>query len=307
MQNLPQARVIDPILSNVVLGYKNADLVGLSLMPQVPTTYHGGKVLQFGKEEFILRDTERSPGAATKRIEVGYAGLPYALNINALEALVPDELLTDAAQVPGINLATESINPVMAGLALGREYKIATLARSIATYPAGHVVPLSGAAQFNNATSTPRANVRAAAQIIRSKIGKLPNTIIMRSEVLDILDEHPNVRDRLKYTSSESLTAEMLARYFGVKRVILGDAIYANDAGVFVDVWGKDMVLAYVPDSPAMREPSFGYTYTLKGHPSVAAPYRENNRRSWIYGLDYNYAPVIAANTAGFLIQNVIA
>ena len=40
-----QARVVDPVLSNVAQGYRNAELVGDALFPFVPVLQRGGKIV----------------------------------------------------------------------------------------------------------------------------------------------------------------------------------------------------------------------------------------------------------------------
>ena len=98
----------------------------------------------------------------------------------------------------------------------------------------------------------------------------------------------------------------MLAALLELDQVVEGQSMTTNDAGEFQDVWGNYAVLAYVPQSPGgFEEPSFGYTYTMKGHPFVEEPYWENNVKSWIYGVTYERAPVLAGMSAGFLFQSV--
>ena len=66
-------RVIDPILSNVVQGYSNMDLVGKNLFPNVPVFASGGQIIEFGKEAFKLYNARRAPGGKTSRIQMGYS------------------------------------------------------------------------------------------------------------------------------------------------------------------------------------------------------------------------------------------
>ncbi len=96
-----QARVVDPILTTVAQGYKNGLMVADFLFPVVPVDQRGGKIIQFGKEDFKLFSTIRAPGANTKRVQYGYAGDPYSLDQHALEAVVPFEIQGEASAVPG--------------------------------------------------------------------------------------------------------------------------------------------------------------------------------------------------------------
>jgi hypothetical protein len=96
----------------------------------------------------------------------------------------------------------------------------------------------------------------------------------------------------------------MLARILDLEKVIIGKAISSDVNGTFSDVWGNAAVLAYVPLIPTTREePSYGYTYTMVGHPMAEQPYPDKNCKSWVYPISYERAPVLSGINAGFLIQ----
>ena len=243
-----QARVIDPILSTVAQGYKNAELIGSALFPYVPVGQRGGKIVTFGKEDFMLYATGRSPGAATKRVQFGYSGSSYALESHSLEGLVPQELMQEAEAVPGINLATTAIAKVQAIIALRLEKAQADLATNAANYAASNKTSLSGTSRWSDLTSgvsDPIADIEVAKDAVRQQIGREPDTVTLGASVLVKLRQHPKVIDRIKYTGRDVPTLELLASLFGVQRVLVGKAVTATDAGVFSDVWGKSVVVAY--------------------------------------------------------------
>ena len=62
------ARQIDPVLTNLALGYKQAEFIGEKLMPVVFTDKEGVKVPKFGKGSFVEHATERAVGAASNVI-----------------------------------------------------------------------------------------------------------------------------------------------------------------------------------------------------------------------------------------------
>jgi hypothetical protein len=300
------ARIIDPILTGYIRGYENNDLVGKYLFPEVPVPAAGGQILQFGKEAFILYATQRAPGGNTARMEIGYLGLPYACENHALEAKVPDELSRDAQQVPGIDLQQNSVGAVWDSMLLKLEYQQSQVARNPGNYGINNKMALSGAAQWSATTSTPRSDVQAARMAIRAQTGKYPNVMVLPPGGCYKLGEHPAIKDRFKFTTAESLTLAMLAKYFEVDLVVEGNSVYVKTLdSAFSDCWGNDVVLAYVPKQlKNQKTPSFGYTYALRGHPFVKQGYYENNCESWIYGVKHERSPVIAGADAGFLIQN---
>lgn len=299
------ARVIDPILTTVVQGYKNADLVGHNLFPAVPVQVSGGQILEFGRESFRLYNSKRAPGGATKRLQFGYLGKPFALLNDALEAVVPREQMRDASRVPGIDLGSRAVNLTMKAMQLALENDQAALATNAANYDGNHKVTLAGATKWSAATGDPHADVDAAREAVRASTGIYPNVLMLSALAFKACRNNPNVKANFQYTTHESITEAMLANYFSVEKVVVGKAITFSDANVATDVWGNNAVLAYVPSSPSgMEEPSFGYTYTMEANPAVEPAYYDNNAKSWIYGVNYERAPVLSGISSGYLIIN---
>jgi hypothetical protein len=305
------ARVVDPVLSTVAQGYQNAEMVSRNLFPVVPVGQRGGRVLTFGKEDFRLYNTLRAPGSATKRIQFGYLGNPYSLEDHSLEGVVPIETEQEAQAVPGIDLGSGAVKKIQNIIQLRAEYAASVLARNTANFAGGNNVTLSGTSQFSDYTnSDPSVAIETGKEAIRASTGKRPNTIVMGPKVMAQLRYHTKLLDRIKYTGRDSVTEDLLAMLWGVKKVYVGDAIYYDDvAGGFVDVWGKDIVMAYTETGSLADNgaPTFGYTYRLSGYPIVEMPYQDRNAKSWVYPVDDALMPVVASNVAGYLIKNAVA
>lgn len=306
------ARVIDPILSTVAQGYKNSDLVGGAIFPNVIVGQRAGKIIQFNKESFMAYDTARAPGSAVKRITVGYGSQSYGIVDHALAGLVPRELQEESQAVPGINLASATIRTVQDALQLRLEVEQAVLATTAANYSASNKITLSGTSQWSDITSgvsDPIANIETAKEAIRSSTGKRPNVVVIGPAVYKMLRQHPKIIDRTKYTGRDVPTLDLLAALFGVSKVVVGDAIAADDAGTFSDVWGKFVVVAYTEMSGMadMGRPTFGYTYQLAGYPFVEVPRYDGDSRSWLYDVADAVKPVIVGQNAGYLISAAVA
>ncbi len=305
------ARVVDPILTSVAQGYQNGSLVGNNLFPLVPVAQRAGKIVTFGKESFMAYDTARAPGSAVKRINLGYSSGSYGLVDHALAAAVPIELLEEAKAVPGVDMASAAVRTVQNALTLRLEVDQATVATTAGSYGSGNKTTLTSTAQWSDfsGTSDPINDIETAKEAVRSGVGLRANTIVMGAKVFAKLRQHPKVVDRMKYTGRDVATAEILAALFGVQRVLVGDAITATDAGVFSDVWGKFVVVAYT-DLGSMAEmgrPSYGYTYQLNGYPMVEPPRYDEDTRTWLYDVADAVKPVLTAPLAGYLITTAVA
>ncbi|MEO5352701.1 MAG: major capsid protein [Magnetococcus sp. XQGC-1] len=300
-----QVRVVDPVLTEVAQGFRHEEHVGHALFPRVPVQLSGGQVLEFGKESFKLYQARRAPGTATKRVQFGYLGKSFALVQDALEGQVPREYLRDAMRMPGVDLGQRAVVGTLRALSLTLEYDQARLATTAGNYDSNHKVTLTGTDKWSDAGSDPSGDINVGKEAIRSTVGVYPNTLLLSAQAFAVVKEHPKVVDRFKYTSRDSVTPEMLAALWDLQKVVVGKAVAFDDLGNDIDIWGNNAVLAYVPaHSSGMEDPSFGYTYTLQGHPLVERPYYENNARSWIYPVTYERLPVLTGILSGFLIQS---
>lgn len=306
--NTSQARVVDPILTNHVRGYSQDGYIGDLLLPIVNMPTRAAKRIEFDRTAFKRPAIIRAPGGAISRVSVGYDGKPVALIQRALGATTPVEHMEEAMTVPGIDLLTEGVNTVFNIVGLDREISQATAARNAAIYAATNKVALAGAAKWSDPASSPAKAVEDAKEVIRKRTGRRPNTLAMGATVVAALRLHPTIIDRFKHTKSDTISDEMLAQYFNVARVLVGDMIYDDEQNASFDVWGNDAILAFVPPKgmEGMRVPAFGYTYRLNGHPFVEPAYYERSIRSWMNDCFDEWSPEVVGPDAGFLFQAAV-
>lgn len=308
-----QARVVDPILTTVAQGYQNAEMVANYLFPVVPVEQRGGKIIQFGREDFRAYNTGRAPGTNTKRVQYGYLGNPFALESHSLEGAVPFEIMQEANAVPGIDMGRIAVAKTQNIILLSSEVAAATLATNAANYGANNKVTLAGTSQWSDyasGISDPSKDIEAAKEQVRSQTGKRANTVLLSPKAFNAVKQHPKIIDRIKFTGRDSVSTDILANLWGVARVVVGDAVYEDAAtNLLADVWGKDVVVAYTEIGTLADAglPSYGYTYRLRGYPLVEVPYMDRSAKLWAYPVNDERAPVLAATGAGFLIKNVSA
>lgn len=280
------------------------------LFPRIDVLARGGKVIEFGYESFALFNLPRAPGASVPLTQFGYEGKPFSLEQFALDTPLPREFIEDTRQVPGIDLGKRAVNNVMNMFSLSLEVEQAKIATDPANFAVTNKKTLSGTGFWNNAASDPIADIEAGKEAVRKSCGMEPNRMVLGNPAFKALKAHPKIVERFKYVLAESITAKMLAGLFDLEEVAVGRSVYATDTTapkpVFTDSWGNNAVLGYTPvQDAAMDTPSFGYTYTLKGHPFVEQPRWDGDTRSWLYGVTYERAPVLTGIGSGFLFQTV--
>lgn len=299
----------DPILTNLAIAYENPAFVAESLFPTIPVAKESGQffVIDPTRDRMRVYDDIRALRAEARLVEWATSKQTYLAEEHAIAAAVDDREKTQA--VDPLQPEQEAVESAVDALHLGRESEVAILATTSGTYPGANVVALAGGARWDTATGDPVADVETGKEKIRSVIGKRPNTIILPSSVYAKVRLNPTVTDRIKYTSLGVLTPNLLAQLWDIENVVLADSVTntANlgQTAVIGDLWGKNVILAYVNQRPAMRSLSFGYTFSVGTE--RARRWREENEHSDYYEASQIRSTNVVANVCGYLIQTPIS
>ena len=315
--NLNNARLVDPVLTNHVRGYRNPDVVRIGgvLFPRAPIAKRGAKIVRFGKEAFRRHPTERAPGDRIRRVRVGYTSDSVNLFQHALAGEVPREFLSESANVPSVNLQLRAMNLPAEIIDREKELKAATIASNPASYAASNKKALAGNSRWNGSASAIGADADAAQDVIRGKTGRKANVLAVGPQVARRLRRLPAIIANY-YTGNERpdrVSDAQIAEFFGVNRFVEGtDTVVEGKTeadGDFSDIWGNVAILAYVPTVSGdgdLEVPSYGYEYYQEGHPLVEPGRWDADTKTWVYDVIDEYQHVLTAMDAGFLFSNVM-
>ncbi len=308
MSRLSNLRVVDPVLTQLAIGYGNAELVAEHLFPMVELDKEGGKIPVFGKEKFRIYNTIRALRAKSNRIQPdSIDGLDIILDEHDLEFPIDYREDSEAA----FPLRAWATDVVTEGIQLRREKYCADLAQNAANYAAGNKITLSGTSQFSHADSDPEGVIDDAKAAIRSKVAKHPNTMVLGYESWRVLKRHPALKALLSNDSKRLVRKEDLQDIFEIENIVIGMSLYTAENGDSVtDIWGDNIVLAYVPpkrgDSQRlMYDASYGYTLRKKNGLGIDAR-TEDGKVELIRNTDI-YRPYLLGSEAGYLISDTNA
>lgn len=308
MGRLANLRGVDPVLTTLARGFSNNELIAEALFPIVPVPKEAGEYPEFGKEAFKLYNTDRALRGKSNRMDPdALVWVPFQTSEKDLEYPIDYREKNEAL----FNTQRHGTVTVQNILMLQREYQAATLARNAAIYAASNKITLSGTSQFTDyVNSDPVSVINAGKEAIRAKTGKYPNTMIIGALSYKALKEHPKLLEKIKYSMKGVLTEELMKTIFDIPNMKVGRAVYSDDAGVFADVWGDDIILAYVPEKLSgmdrdWHEPSYGYTLRRDGYPFVDT-YEEGKKLELIRNTD-NYVVMVVGADAGYLIKDTNA
>lgn len=315
MGRLSNLRVVNPVLTNLAVGYTNAAFVATALMPFVNVDKEAGLVPIFNKDHFKIYQTERALRAKSNRINPGDIGTtPFALTEHDLE--YPIDYREDAESA--FPLQSHATMSVTEGIRLRHEKMVADLVQNTASYAASNRVALTGTSNFSDGTnSDPEGVFDDGKAAVRSKIVKDPNVAVIGYTMWRKLKKHPKFKAILSDSRSRLVQLADLREILEIPNIYIGRAVWATDAGVVSDVWGDKAVLAYVPDAPQapvqngavadpgasrnIYEPSFGYTLRKRGQPVVDTR-TEDGKVELVRNTDI-FAPFLLGADAGYLIS----
>jgi len=311
---------IDVALTNVAVGYPNNNLVGDNLVPRVNVQKQSNFYYVFGREAWGTHADLRSAGTEANEIPgLAVSKQNYMAVEHALQIAVTDEERENADSP--FSPDRDGTELVTAKILLGREVAIKNMVTTTANYATGMFATLSGGQQWNDyVNSNPIADVRTGIRLINAQIFMDPNYAVIPYQVMSTLEDHPDFIERIKYSERGILTPDIIASIFGLPRVTVPSAgINSAALGQVVSLsylWGKDVVLAWVPDAPRLRQPAFAYEFNwgYSGNlPMVTDRWRENKRKSDIVRVQRRYDLRFAAldssskAIAGYVIKAAVA
>jgi len=258
---------VDAILTNISVAYmqKAENFIANKIFPIVPVDKQSDKFFKYTKNDWF-RDEAQLRADATESAGGGYnlSTDSYSADVWAFHKDVGDQTRANA-DAP-INVDREAVEFVTSRLLLKMETQF------VSTYFTSGVwgtdsTPSNLWSDYTN--SDPLNDVEDAKRAILATTGFEPNTLVLGYDVFKDLKNHPDLVDRIKYTSSSVITTDMIARMFDVERVVVSKAIKAtnNEGGTaaYDFTAGKNALLCYSAPSPGLLQPSAGYIMSWTG------------------------------------------
>ena len=292
MMNLDQVRIIDPILTQLAQGYKNADGVATFFAPSVSMNLRAGRTLVFGKEAFAAQSFLRAPGTNIQKIQNEFSTRSFALRQEAISWQIAEEVAAEAKNgAAAIDLRAYAAKDAANRLMQSWEIQTSEKVLDVTQYESGNVLDLatynSGADQFNSPTSDIEVLIDDMKEQVRSQIGVYPNKMVLSPDAFNALKRNKRIRDFMQ--RGILVNEKTLAEIFGLDEIRVARRLKLNQAtGALENIYNNVALLFYHPSgatdgfSPALDAnygtPAFAYTYTLAGYP-ISTPERFNMDR----------------------------
>lgn len=261
---------IDQALTNVSTAYQQSDdqFIATKVFPIVPVEKQSGKYFTYTKADW-LRDEAKPRADASESAGSGYgmSTASYSCDVFALHKDIGEQARANADA--GIDLERDATRFITQRMMLRMEIQFVSDVFGTSIWGTDQTLT----SLWSDYTgSDPIGDVEAQKRIILSNTGQKPNTLVLGYDTFIQLKSHPDIVDRIKYTTSVNgrvVTAELLAAMFDVERVLVASAIkntaVEGETASYSFVFGKSALLLYVAPNPGLLTPSAGYTLVWRG------------------------------------------
>lgn len=211
-----------PVLSQIATGYAQASSILNFVVPTVPVNSATYKYIRFGKSHFAATSTKRVSYADHKQLLVdGYDTVSLALEMHSKEAVYDAREAREALRGgcngdAVVDLEKFALERAVAAIELSLEIELHNLIVTPTNYEASNVVSVALPNRLTTAGSDPEALFRNLKSLLSNQIGQYPTRMVVSEDVYTALTLQETFRDRVKYTSAESNTLDMVAAWLGL-------------------------------------------------------------------------------------------
>lgn len=268
-------------LTNVSIAFiqKQEAYIAARMFPNVPVQKQGDLYFTYPKGSWFKDEARpRAPGTETAGGGYTMSSDSYFCNPIGFHKDVDDQLRSNA-DAP-INVDRDATEFVTQKMLLKRDidWKARYFTTSVWTGSTSGS-DITPGTLWSAALSTPIADITAQIFSIHGKTGYKPNKLCLGPAVWQVLKNHPDFLDRVKYGADGGRPAQvslkLLAEILELDEVMVAEAVQntavegATDAMGFM--FGKHALLCYAAPTPSLMAPSAGYTFSWTGYLGAGA------------------------------------
>jgi hypothetical protein len=277
-------------LTNISIAYLQdaAGFVADRVFPNIPVAKQSDAYWRYDRADFNRNQFQiRGPGAESAgsgwKVD---ATATYFAKVWALHKDIDDHVRANADDP--LNMDRDATIFLSQQALISREvtWAAAYFTTGVWTGWNGSAVDITGVAaspgandvlQWNDASSTPIEDVAAKADAMHLRALRRPNRMVQGRQVWTKLKDHPDIVDRIKYTSGNSnpaiVSRQAVAALFELDEIMVMDGVQVTSAEnpdfetsmTAAFIGGKNALLLYVNPTPSIMQPSAGYTFSWTG------------------------------------------
>ena len=307
---------VDQLLTNVSIGYSNAGYIADQIFPVVPVDKQSDKYLTYDKSHWFRNEAKiRATGTKSERGGWNYSSDTYFCDRFSYGHEICDEERDNADNA--FQLDSDAAEFATDKILMQREVAFAGDFFKTSVWGTDKTGGTDFTRWSDYAGSAPLVDVSDWMDTIEASIGREANRLVMGKQVWTKLKWHPDLIDTIKYTQRAQMGLDLAATLLEVDRILVGRAIYTTspegtaEASVsYSRIWGKHALLIYVPNTPSLRQPAAGYTFTWQRVPQslrYIKRMRDEEREADLIEANAYYDHKVTGAAAGLFGSTVIA
>lgn len=298
-------------LENISVAYMPQGLVAPEISPVVMVEKESDIYYVYSKDNLRIPETVWADRDTVNRSIWNLSTATYTLTRHGLDDLVTDRTRENADKA--IRPDVDTTEGLTGQIKQRYELDLFTVMNLEANW--ANETSLSSTQVWSAQTtlSNPIIFVDSATTVIRRNSGMKANQIVMGEGTFNAAKEHPSVVDRIKYTSAQSVTPDMLASLFNLDKCIVSRGVQntgEEGVGDTLSDFATDAALVmYVERSPGLKKPSLFYTLMKNqgsGNPWRVRKYRDDPREGDVIEVSSFYQHRIISSDCAYNIVNTL-
>lgn len=300
---------IDPLLSEMAIGYRPEGMIADMIMPVVNVSKQGGIYTIFDRGDRLRqRTTNRAPGMEANIIEQEVGTGTYYCKNYALKAPVTLEDRANADPIFLNGIIEGRTELVMDSLLLDWEIRVANLVTS-----GSNVGSSAGVSSAWNGAGDPLGDINAAIDNVHYSNGVMPNRVVFGVEAWKSFRRDSTVRNLIFGSNNGGgyPNTSQVSELLDIQSVMVGGAFQnTGDKGLtesLSTIWKDKVLVYYAPESPTIERPSAFYSlrWAAPGLPQMQVERHPFDRKTKSEEVEAGYYQdeVITASTYAYLID----
>ena len=310
----------DTALTDFSIAYimDQKSFIGGDAIPSFPVDHKSDLYFVFNKDDWMRDDAVRVRAEDEEAPMSGFTLSKQSYNATPWWTAVPLSQLVTANADPSLPLDKAATQLVTQRMMIRRERLFATnfMAPNLwGTTVNGTAGAGTDYTSWDDYASDPEKNMDDAKNYMVKTTGFEGNVLTVAYSVHQALKRHPIIKDRIKHTSSESITAEIIAKFFELDEYHVSKSSYSTGKeGATTKVQsfaiGPHALLTYKEGAPTLMSPTAATIFAWAGLTGlnnagvrIDQYYDEKKKQDVIRG-EFAFAMVITGADLGYFFQN---
>jgi hypothetical protein len=275
-------------LSTVAVAYKQSrdSFIADKVFPNIPVDKPTDFYNKMGRKSFLQTNMQkRAPRTETPGVDWTFTRDTFATEVWGLHHDVEDQMRASSDE--NWNLDRTGTELITEQALLRRELEWYATYFKTGVWTSDRTGVAAGPTgtqflQFDQSGSSPIKEFRKARRRYHKRTGVRPNFVVFGADVWDVLIDHPEFIERIKYTQNTiALSEQLVANALQIDNVYVSEVVQAADnldeltaeAVPTTSYVGatNDFLLGYAAPRPNRETPSAGYTFSWKGYLGASA------------------------------------